>query len=115
MRKPRIMSKMKRMEIALETAQRDEVLKLIEAHATGYSVVPNVTGFGEHGFRDGHMTLIVTVVTDDHMEAILDLIMPVIKERSGIVTISDVYVMRPEHFMPEVRASTAKQLPRIDP
>lgn len=83
MRKARIMSKMKRMEIALETAQRDEVLKLIEGHATGYSIVPNVTGFGEHGFRDGHMTLIVTVVTDDHMEEILDLIMPVIKGRSG--------------------------------
>lgn len=115
MRKPRLMSKMKRIEIALETARRDEVLKLIEQHATGYSIVPNVTGFGEHGFRDGHMTLIVAVVTDDHMEAILDLIMPVLKERSGIVTVTDVRVVRPEHFMPEVRAFTAKQPPRIDP
>lgn len=86
MRKPRLLSKMKRVEIA----QRDEVLELIEQHATGYSIVPNVTGFGEHGLREGHMTLIVTVVTD-------------------------VRVMRPEHFMPEVRAFTAKQPPRIDP
>jgi hypothetical protein len=41
--------------------------------------------------------------------------MPVLKERSGVVTIADVHVMRPEHFMPEVRAFTAKQPPRIDP
>lgn len=114
MRKQRIMSKLKRIEIAVETVLRDEVLRLIEPHATGYTLVPNVTGFGEHGFRDGHMTLIVTVVTEDHMEAILDVVMPILKERSGIVTIADVAVLRPEHFMPEVRALTAKQLPRLD-
>ena len=113
MRKQRIMSKMKRVEIAVETTLRDQVLRLIERHATGYSVVPDVTGFGEHGLCDGNMTLIVTVVTEDHMDAILDLIMPLVKERAGIVTIADVAVVRPEHFMPEVRALTEKQLPRI--
>ena len=78
-----------------------------------YPGVPNVTGFGEHGSCDGNMTLVVTVVTEDRMDAILDLVMPLVKERAGIVTIADVAVVRPEYVMPEVRALTEKQLPRI--
>jgi hypothetical protein len=68
-------------------------------------VVPGATGLGEHGFHGQDMVVLVTVVTDEHLDAILEAILPSLHERANIVLISDVIVLRAEHFIPEVRAA----------
>jgi nitrogen regulatory protein PII len=106
MRRERFLSKMKRVEIVVEAQQIDRLVRIVEKHATGYTLVPGVTGFGEHGLREQGMVVLVTVVTEEHLDAILAAILPSLNERANILLVSDVMVLRPEHFIPEVRAAT---------
>jgi nitrogen regulatory protein PII len=99
----RILNTMKRLEIVLEHDQVDEVRGVLDEHATGYTVIPNCTGFGHHGRRDGDLVLLVTVVTRDHADPILDQVLPLLSRRSGVVVITDVQVVRGEHFVPELK------------
>ena len=94
---------MKRLEIVLERDQLERVRRVLEAHATGYTIIPSCTGFGHHGIREEDLVLLVTVVTFEHIDPILDTIVPILDQRSGVVLISDVQVLRGEHFVPEVR------------
>ena len=103
----RVLNTMKRLEIALERDQLDRVCSVICRHATGYTVIPNVTGFGHHGFREDDIVLLVTVVTAEHLDPILDAVVPMLNERSGVVLLSDVQVLRGEYFVPEVRHRVA--------
>jgi hypothetical protein len=96
---------MKRLEIVVESDRLDAFVAVVERHATGYSVVPGLTGVGEHGRHQGDLALLVTVVTSEHLESIIDTVLPMLNARPNIVTISDVYVLRSEHFIPEVRAA----------
>ena len=99
----RILNTMKRLEIVLEHDQVDAVRGVLEQHATGYTVVPGCTGFGHHGRREGDLVLVVTVVTRDHADPILDAVLPLIDRRSGVVLITDVQVVRGDHFVPELK------------
>ncbi len=105
MRSQRIFSKMKRIEIVVEPDQVETLVKLIERHSTGYTLVPGATGLGEHGYRDKDMVLLVTVVTPEHMDAIIEAILPSLNEHANIVLITEVAVLRAEHFIPEVRSA----------
>jgi hypothetical protein len=108
MSRQRILSKMKRIEIVIESHRLDALVKLVAAHATGYTLLPGATGLGEHGYCERDMVVLVTVVTADHLDAIVEAILPSLNERASIVLISDVSVLRAEHFIPEVRAATAR-------
>lgn len=105
MRHQRFLSKMKRIEIVVETVRLDALVTIVERHATGYTLVPGATGLGLHGLQKEAMTVLVTVVTEEHLDAILDAFLPSLNERANIVLISDVAVLRAEHFIPEVRAA----------
>lgn len=96
---------MKRLEIVLEHEQLGPVRRLLDQHATGYTVIKDVTGFGHHGFREGEIVLLVTVVTREHVDPIVDAVVPMLNERSGVVLISDVAVLRGEYFVPELQRS----------
>jgi hypothetical protein len=98
---------MKRLEIVAEAKRLDDFVRVVQTHATGYTVVPDVTGIGEHGLHQADLALLVTIVTIEHLEAIIDGVLPLLNERANIVTISDVSVLRAEHFIPEVRNATA--------
>lgn len=110
MPRTRPMSKMKRLEMVVETHAVPLVVKLLQKHATGYTMVPNVTGLGEHGERAGDITLLVTVTTSDHVDPIINAVMPLLNARSGIVMVTDVAVQRAEHFIPELRQAQIHQL-----
>jgi nitrogen regulatory protein PII len=106
----RILNTMKRLEIVLEREQLPMVCSVLGEHATGYTVVPHVTGYGHHGAREqGDIVLVVTVVTRDHVDPILDILVPLLDQRSGVVLITDVQVLRGEHFVPELKT---RVLPR---
>jgi nitrogen regulatory protein PII len=108
MSRNRFFSKMKRIEIIVESRRLDSLVKVVEKHATGYTLVPGVTGLGQSGFREECMTLLVTVVTEEHLDAIVEAILPTLNERAKIVLISDVSVLRAENFIPEVRAAISR-------
>ncbi len=93
---------MKRLEIVLERDQLDRVRRILEIHATGYTMIPSCTGFGHHGIREDDLVLLVTVVTFEHIDPILDALLPILDKPRGW-SISDVQVLRGEHFVPEVR------------
>lgn len=99
----RVLNTMKRLEVVLERDQLPWVRQVLQEHATGYTLVPGCTGFGHHGFHEGELVLLVTVVTVEHLDPILDALLPLLDRRSGVVLISDVQVPRGEHFIPEVR------------
>ena len=101
----RILNTMKRLEIVVERDQLPMVRAVLDQHSTGYTVIPNVNGFGHHGLREGDIVLLVTVVTRDHIDAILDHLVPMLNQRSGVVLITDVQVVRGEYFVPELKAS----------
>lgn len=102
MARRRIFNTMKRLEIVLEHDQLPHVCRLLSEHATGYTVIRDVTGFGHHGHREGDVVVLVTVVTRDHVEPIIDMVVPMLNQRSGVVLISDVEVLRGEYFVPEL-------------
>jgi nitrogen regulatory protein PII len=97
---------MKRLEIVLERDQLDRVRRVLAEHATGYTMVPTCTGLGHHGVHEDDMVLLVTVVTFDHLDPILDALLPILDRRSGVVLISEVQVLRGQHFVPEMRNRT---------
>jgi hypothetical protein len=105
MRRQRLLSKMKRVEIVVESSRVDALVRIVERHDTGYTLVPGATGLGAHGFCEANMVLLVTVVTDEHLEGIIEALLPSLDERANIVLITDVSVLRAEHFIPEVRAA----------
>jgi hypothetical protein len=102
----RSMSKMRRLEMMVETTHVPAVLEVIMKHASGYSLVPNVTGFGRHGYHPGDITLVVTITTSDHVDRIVDGVLPLLNQESGVVLVTDVLVARVEHFVPEMQQPT---------
>jgi nitrogen regulatory protein PII len=99
----RILNTMKRLEIVLECEQVPAVTQILDKHATGYTVIPEVTGYGHHGHRRGDVSVMVTVVTRDHVDPILDELVPMLNARSGVVLVTDVQVLRGEYFIPEIK------------
>jgi nitrogen regulatory protein PII len=99
----RILNTMKRLEIVLERDQLPAACAILRDHATGYTVIPEVTGFGHHGPRDRDNVVVVTIVTKDHVDPIIDQLMPLLDQRSGVMLITDVQVLRGEYFVPELK------------
>jgi nitrogen regulatory protein PII len=104
----RILNTMKRLEIVVERDQLPMICAVLDQRSTGYTVIPEVTGYGHHGHREGDIVLLVTVVTRDHIDGILDHLLPMLNQRSGVVLITDVQVVRGEYFVPELKGLTAR-------
>jgi hypothetical protein len=103
MARHRILNTMKRLEIVLDCARLPAVRRLLDDHATGYTIVHDATGYGHHGLREREMVVLITVVTREHFDEMADVLYPMFADRSGVVMISDVDVLRGEHFVPECR------------
>ena len=97
----------KRIDIVIEAPAVNRVLaKLDELGVLGYTVVPAIGGRGHEGSwnRDatvgdtGRMVLIFSIVDSVRVDPVLDAIFKLVERQIGIVTISDVEVVRPDHF-----------------
>ena len=99
----RILNTMKRLEIVLERDQIPAVRTILDQHSTGYTVIPGITGFGHHGFREDDIALLVSVVTRDHLDPIIDAVLPMLNRCSGVVMVTDVQLLRGEYFVPELK------------
>lgn len=96
----------KKVEIIVEAVRGRAVIEMIEAvGARGYSVVPNLTGRGNRGTRDeAHLTdvfrniLIIVVAAEEIAKQIVEQSQPLLENYAGIVVVSDVEVVRDQHF-----------------
>ncbi|MFK8033153.1 MAG: DUF190 domain-containing protein [Hyphomicrobiales bacterium] len=97
----------KRMEIIVE----EPILRrltdaLVEANVTGYTILPALGGRGSEGpwHREnalsaaGHMVVLVCILDETLVEKVLEAAYRIVSRQIGIVTISDVEVVRPELF-----------------
>ncbi|HYF57184.1 MAG TPA: DUF190 domain-containing protein [Salinarimonas sp.] len=97
----------KRVEIVLEApALRRLIDRLDAAAVTGYTVVPVLAGRGHEGsWRGeglagdaGRMVMVVCITDPAKVDAVLETAYAVVSRQIGIVTVSDVQVIRAEHF-----------------
>lgn len=96
----------KKIEIIVEAARARAIIEMIEkAGAKGYTVVSNVSGKGHRGIRDAadlsdvfRNVLIIVVAAEDIAARIVDASQSLLENYAGIVVVSDVEVIRDEHF-----------------
>jgi nitrogen regulatory protein PII len=97
----------KRIDIVVEAPVVGRVLaKLDELGVNGYTVLPAVAGRGAEGQwtregmvgEAGRMMLIFSIIDAARVDPILDAVFKLVERQIGIVTVSDVQVVRPDHF-----------------
>jgi len=96
----------KKVEIVVEAACAPAILEMVEATgAKGYTVLQDVSGKGNRGVRnDSHLTdvfrnvMIIVIATEDIAHEIISRSQPLLENYAGIVSMSNVDVVRDDHF-----------------
>jgi nitrogen regulatory protein PII len=98
---------MKEIRVVVAGEHRAFVTELFDkVHATGYTIIGNVSGKGHHGVREAHfmfseqesLIIIMTVVPEEKVEPILAGLRPLFERHSGVMFVADVAVSRREYF-----------------
>ncbi|TSA00646.1 MAG: P-II family nitrogen regulator [Deltaproteobacteria bacterium] len=98
---------MKMVEIIMSGEDLHLVEKLlVKAGASGFTIVPNVSGRGHHGSHEGHLLfndmhtldMLFSIVPEDLVEPILAGLGALFERHSGMVFVSDVWVTRQRYF-----------------
>ena len=98
---------MKEIRVIVSGDNRPFVTDLLDrVHATGYTIIGNISGKGHHGVREAHfmfseqesLVMIMTVVPEEKVEPILAGLRPLFERYSGVMFVSDVTVSRSEYF-----------------
>jgi PII-like signaling protein len=97
----------KRIDIVVEAPVAKRLLETLDdLGVSGYTVVPALAGRGRDGSwqRDGlvgdagRMVLVFCILDAGREDIVLDRIFRLVTRQIGIVTVSDVSVVRPDHF-----------------
>ena len=97
----------KRIDIIIEMPLVKRVTgQLDQAGVTGYTVLPVLAGRGQAGpwsadsliGAAGQMASIVCIVDPARADQVLDTVFAVVERQIGIVTVTDVAVVRPDRF-----------------
>lgn len=98
---------MKEIRVIVAGEHRPFVTELLDkVHASGYTIIGNVSGKGHHGVREAHfmfseqesLVMILAVVPVEKVEPILAGLRPLFDRYSGVMFVSDVAVSRREYF-----------------
>jgi nitrogen regulatory protein PII len=98
---------MKEIRVIIAGEHRAFVTELLDrVHASGYTIIGNISGKGHHGVREAHfmfseqesLEMILTVVPEEKVEPILAGLKPLFDRHSGFVYVADVAVSREEYF-----------------
>ncbi|MDH5740516.1 MAG: P-II family nitrogen regulator [Nitrospira sp.] len=98
---------MKEIRVIVAGEHRAFVTELLDrVHASGYTIIGNISGKGHHGVREAHfmfseqesLEMILAVVPEDKVEPILAGLRPIFERHSGFVYVADVAVSRQEYF-----------------
>jgi nitrogen regulatory protein PII len=99
--------KAKRVEIIIEAPMQSRLTKALDAGGvSGYTVLPVLGGSGRSGpwSSEGQISLaggmvhIVSIVTEDKVNAILEIAFDIVEKHLGIVSVSDCDIVRLERF-----------------
>ena len=97
----------KRIDIMVEAPLMNRMIEILEREEVGgYTVVPAIAGRGKSGawHRDGQVgrvgavVQIFCIVDESRIDEILRPIFELVAQQIGIVTVSDVRVIRPDNF-----------------
>ncbi|NBJ10267.1 DUF190 domain-containing protein [Microvirga arsenatis] len=97
----------KRIEIVVEyPALRRLLERLDRSQVTGYTVVPALAGRGHDGLWSseglagdaGRMMMVICITDPARLDPVLEEVYSVVARHIGIVTVSDVQVIRSDHF-----------------
>lgn len=97
----------KRIDIMIERPLLARVTELLDdLEVGGYTVLPALAGRGKDGAwhrdgvigRAGALVMVFCILDADRVEAVLSPIFDLVKEQIGVVTVSNVEVIRPDHF-----------------
>lgn len=97
----------KRIEIMVEAPLMNRIIKILdECETGGYTVLPALAGRGKDGSwhrdglvgRVGSVVQVVVILDESRVDAVLTPLFELVSRQIGIVTISDVQVVRPDHF-----------------
>ena len=97
------LSTLKKLEIILEGEHQAFATDLLErAGVTGYTIVNHLSGKGSHGFHEGHvmfnedsvLIMIITAVSEDLVQPILEGFAPFSNDHTGVIFVSDIQVNR---------------------
>ena len=100
---------LKKIEIILGGAQLPAIKGILtEAKASGYTLIPNVSGMGHNGYHEGRLiynesssqVMLITVVTEPQIQIILAGLSLIFEQYSGVAFVSDVGVTRSFYFLP---------------
>ena len=97
------LSTLKKLEIILEGEHQAFATDLLErAGVTGYTIINHLSGKGSHGFHEGHimfnedsvLIMIITAVSEELVQPILEGFAPFFNEHTGVIFVSDIQVNR---------------------
>jgi nitrogen regulatory protein PII len=96
----------KRIEIVTEALRAKQVTELLEkSGATGWTMLPVLSGKGHHGLRQGgdpsgisDTVMIVVIASAAHADAILARADAILGGRTAVMAVSDVSVIRKDRF-----------------
>ncbi|MFM1815070.1 MAG: hypothetical protein RLZ98_1765 [Pseudomonadota bacterium] len=97
----------KRIDIMVEAPLMNRVISILEQNgAGGYTVMPAIAGKGKDGSwhrdglvgRVGAVVQVFCIIDESELDDILTPLFSLVSQQIGIVTISDVQVIRPDHF-----------------
>ena len=101
------LTRMTKLELVVSGDDLTAVAGLVtDAGATGYSVIPGVSGLGHHGFHQGRLLFndrdslkfLIAVVPDERVVEVVRGLRAFLAERPGVLFVTDTWVLRPEHF-----------------
>ena len=97
----------KRIDIMVEAPLMQRVLTLLDQEGvSGYTVLPVLAGRGKDGAwhrdgvvgRAGALVMIFCILDETRVNEVIEPLFKLVSRQIGIVTISDVQVIRPEQF-----------------
>ena len=97
----------KRIDLIIEMPLLRRITERFDkAGVSGYSVLPIIAGRGQSGewsaggqvSEVGQMAAVICIVDAGKVDAVLEEVFAVIRKQIGLVTVSDVSVVRPERF-----------------
>lgn len=98
---------MKEIRIVIQGEHVKFATDLLDSvHATGYTIIHNISGKGHHGFHTAHpmfndmdsLVMLMTVVPKEKVDPILAGLQPIFARYTGVMFVSDVTVSRADYF-----------------
>lgn len=101
------LTRMARVEVVVDGEDVPALRELVAAAGvTGFTMVSGVAGLGHGGYRGGSLlfndadsqALVIAVAPEDRVDALVVGVRELLRERPGVMFVSDTYVSRPDYF-----------------